>query len=251
MNRLSVVTITLNEEKHLARALRSVAKVAHEIVVVDSGSTDKTLEIAKVYEAKIFYRKFDNYASQKNFAAGKASGDWILALDGDEIVEEKLLDEIKTAVESDQFAAYSIPRKNIIFGKFVKHTRWQPELDRHVWLFRKDSGSWSGHVHEEVKVRGKIGKLKNAKVHYQYETVSEFFEMMNKYSSLEAVEKFGQGFRFSISSLIIVPLYNFFVRYLYRLGILDGWRGFALSFLMAIYHIEVVVKVWELQKKNV
>lgn len=249
MSRLSVTIITLNEEKHLDKALESVAKIASEIIVVDSGSIDKTVEIAKIYGAKIFYRKFDNYASQKNFAVEKASGDWILALDGDEIIEEKLAEEIKNAIESDEFAAYSIPRKNIIFGKFIKYTRWQPELDRHVWLFRKDLGKWAGFVHEEVEVKGKIGQLKSAKVHFQYDTVSEFFEMINRYSSIEAREWYEKGQRFSGFGLIYAPAYNFLVRYFYRLGFLDGWRGFVLSYLMAIYNVVVVVKLWELQRK--
>ena len=229
--KLSVVVITLNEEKYLEKCLESVKAIADEIVVVDSGSTDKTIEIARRFGANIFTRKFDNYTNQKNFAASKTNGDWILSIDGDEEISQELLAEIREVLKNPLYDAYSMPRKNIIFGQFIKYTRWQPELDRHVWLWKNGLGRWEGSVHEELKIKGKVGKLKSPKVHYQYETVSEFLTMMNKYSEFETRNE--------------NPIYHFLVRYFYRLGFLDGWRGFVLSYLMAIYHLEVWVKVWE------
>ncbi len=245
--KLSVTVITLNEEKDLPRALESVKKIADEIVLVDSGSTDKTVEIAKKFGAKVFERKFDNYANQKNFAAEKASGGWILSIDADEEITPELRNEIQLVISHRPLgiAAYSIPRKNIIFGKFIKFTRWQPELDRHIWLWRKDKGKWVGEVHEELRVDGRVGKLKNYKVHHQHETVAEFIEMMNRYSELDAGERVGRGVKFSYLRFLFDPLYNFLVRYIYRLGFLDGWRGFVLSYLMAVYHLELWIKVWE------
>ncbi len=242
--KISAVIITFNEDKNLTRCLQSIKSIADEIVVVDSGSTDRTVEIAKKNGAKILTRKFDNYANQRNFALGRASGEWILSIDADEEITSDLAEEIKLVAsqQSSAFNAYSIPRKNIIFGKFIKYTRWQPELDRHIWFWRKGMGKWEGDVHEELKVDGKIGKFKNPKVHHQYETVSEFLEMMNKYSSLEIKRKF------SLVRFIWDPFYNFFVRYIYRLGFLDGRRGFILSYLMAVYQLEVWVKNWEKHK---
>lgn len=242
--KLTVTIITLNEEKHLPKALQSIESLAGEIILVDSGSTDKTLSIAKKKGCKIYTRKFDNYANQKNFAASKAKGDWILSLDADEEIAPELATEIRQipdqARDDGGVVAYSIPRRNIILGKEIKHTRWQPELDRHVWLWRKGKAKWVGEVHEELKVDGKIGKLKHSKIHYQYETVSEFLEMMNRYSTRESKNK-----EFKLYNLLLQPIYNFIVRYFYRLGFLDGWRGFVLSFLMAIYHLEVQVKIWQ------
>src|SRR3972149_11772158 len=116
--KVSVTVITLNEEKNLPGCLESVKSFADEIVVVDSGSTDKTVDIAKNFGAKVFERKFDNYQNQKNFAVEKTTGDWIFSVDADEEVSPELVSEIKDAVESSKFVAYSIPRKNIIFGKF-------------------------------------------------------------------------------------------------------------------------------------
>lgn len=245
---ISVSIITLNEEKFIEKSIESVKNLTDDIVVVDSGSKDQTVEIAQKLGAKVYKRDFDNFANQKNFASEKAKNAWILSLDADEIVTKELGDEIAEAVTKGINDAYSIPRENIIFGKKIKYTRWQPELDRHVWLWKKNKGHWVGRVHEEVEVYGSIGKIKNPKIHYQYNTVNEFFEMMDKYSELEAAESFKKyktkKWKYILLS-IFNPIYNFFVRYFYRLGFLDGWRGFVLSYLMAIYEINVSVKIYE------
>ena len=245
--KLTTIIITLNEAKQLPRCLESVSKLAGEIVVVDSGSTDETVEIAKKFGAKVYTRKFDNYANQKNFAVEKANGEWILALDADEELEPQLADEIKTKIadHNNEVVAYSIPRKNILFGKMIRYTRWQPELDRQVWLWKKTNGTWEGDVHETVVVDGEAGRLVNAKLHYQYDTVEEFVAMMNSYSELDAQQRVKKGVKFSLGKFLIDPLYNFIVRYIYRLGFLDGWRGFVLSYLMAIYQMNVWIKIRE------
>lgn len=249
-NNLSVTIITLNEEKDITRCLKTVKNFAAEVVVVDSGSTDKTVEIAKKFGAKVYYRKFDNYASQKNFAASKAKNEWVLSLDGDEVVTPGLALEIssKLQIPNDEYCAYSIPRKNIILGKFIRYSRWQAELDRHIWLWKKDKGRWVGEVHEEVIVRGKVGRLRNPKIHHQYDDITEFIAMMNRYSELDADRWSRMGRKFSFERFFLEPLYNFLTRYFYRLGFLDGWRGFCLSYMMAIYHLEVWVKIWERQR---
>lgn len=252
MSKLSITIITLNEEKFIGKCIESVLGIADEIILVDSLSSDRTVEIAKGLGAKVFEHKFDNYGKQKNFASSKASGEWILSLDADEVLEEGSKEEILNAIKTNSFQAYSMPRKNIILGKFIRHSRWQPELDRHIWLYKKERAKWMGEVHEEIKVDGRVGKLKFGKIHYQYENISQFLIMMNNYSSIEAEKRYSDGERFSVLKLIADPLYNFLVRYFYRLGFLDGWRGFVLSYLMAIYHTEVAVKLWEYgnHKKN-
>lgn len=242
---ITVTVITLNEEKDLPSCLGSVAGLADEIVVVDSGSTDKTLDIAKKYQAKIFYRKFDNYSNQKNYAAAKASGEWMLSMDADEVITEELADEIKEAVKNKEYDAYLIPRKNILLGKEIKYTRWSP--DKHVWLWKKMKGEWKGRVHEEVEVNGIIGELKNHKIHYSYKTVADFLEMMNSYTDLIAEEKILKGKKFSYLRMFIDPAVCFFRRFIYKKGFLDGWRGFVLSYLMAIYRLTVWIKVWAKQ----
>ena len=246
--KLSVTIITLNEEDNIKRCLDSIKEIANEIIVVDSGSTDKTVEIAKKYGIKVYERKFDNYSNQKNYAAEKTTGDWILSLDADEKINTELAEEIKKAIKTTNYSAYSIPRKNIILGKWIKYTRWQPELDRHVWLWRKGRGKWLDEVHEELAVDGEVGRLKNAKVHYQYKKVSDFMDMMNRYSELDAGQRVKKGVKFSYFKFFLDPIYNFLVRYIYRWGFLDGWRGFVLSYLMGIYHLNLWVKIWERQK---
>ena len=248
-NRLSVTIITLNEQENLVKCLESVKNIADEVIIVDSGSTDKTVEIAKKFGAKVYFRKFDDYASQKNFALSKVMGDWILALDADEIVTNELKEEIQKLIKTSELDAYSIPRKNYILGKFIKHTRWQPELDRHIWLWKKDKGGWVGKVHEEVVVNCKVGRIRNPKIHYQDKTIGEFIRKLNTYSEIEAEELIDKGFKFSYFRLFLDPIYEFFVRFFYRLGFLDGWRGFVLSYLMAIYRLITWIKVW--QKESV
>ena len=252
MPKLSVTVITLNEEKALGRCLESVKDLADEIVVVDSGSVDKTVEIAKKYGAKVYHRDFDNYSNQKNYAVKKATGDWVLSMDADEVVTPELAREIKSEIRNlkSEHSAYSMPRKNIMLGKFIKYSRWQPEFDRQVWLWKKGRGKWIGKVHEEVQVQGKVGMLKNPKIHYQYDTVAEFMNMMNRYSELDTKQRVKNGVKFSYFRLFFDPVYNFFVRFFYRLGFLDGWRGFVLSYLMAVYHLELWVKIWEIRKVN-
>jgi len=255
--KLSVCIITKNEEKDLQRCLASIKDLADEIILVDDGSTDKTVAIAKKFGAKVFTRKLDNFASQKNYAVEKAQGDWIFAIDADEEVTPSLRDEILQITNAKlqkgnglhhnigQINGYLIPRKNIILGAEIKHTRWSP--DKHIWLWRKGKGKWVGDIHEEVEVEGWTGELQNAKIHYQYETVTEFFAMLNNYTEREASQLIKQGRTFSYFQLFYAPLLSFFRRFIYKKGFLDGWRGFVLSYMMAIYRMTTWIKVWEKQ----
>lgn len=247
-NKISTTIITFNEEESIEKCLKSVEKFSDEIIIVDSGSTDRTVKIAKRFTNKIYTRKFDNYANQKNFAASKANNDFVFSIDADETASDELINEIKNL--DFTYAAYSIPRKNYILGKFIKYTRWQPELDRHVWLFNKTRAKWVGVVHEEIEVNGKVGKIKNAKLHYQDKTITRFIEKLDKYSELEANILYKKNIKFNFLKAILQIKYNFFVRYIYRLGFLDGWRGFVLSYLMAIYHFQIWIKLWHLQQKT-
>ena len=241
--KLSVIIITLNEEENLQRCLESVKRIADEIVVVDSGSTDMTLEIAKKYKARIYSRKFDNYSNQKNYAVEKATGDWIFSLDADEEITPELGSGIQVALRQKDINGYFIPRKNIIFGQEIKHTRWSP--DAHIWLWRKGKGSWKGEVHEEVDVKGWVANLKNAKIHFSYARVSDFWKMMNNYTERMAEDLLKKGNKFSLLLLFFSPALSFFRRFFYKKGFLDGWRGFILSYLMAIYRMTTWIKIWE------
>lgn len=245
---ISATIITLNEENNIAKALDSLKGIVQEIIIVDSGSTDKTLEIARKYKTKIYIREFDNFANQKNYTVTKATGEWILSLDADEQVSEELAKEIKNAVLNDEFTAYLIPRRNFILGSEIKHSRWSP--DQHIWLWRKDKGKWVGDVHEEVVVSGRVGILKNSKIHHSHKIVSEFINANNKYSEFEASMLYKNGVHFSFVKMMWQAFFEFFIRFIYKWGFLDGWRGFCLSYLMGIYRLTVWIKLWDLSREK-
>lgn len=245
--KLSATIIARDEEKNLPRAIGSLRGLADEVVVVvDTRTQDKTSEVAKALGARTLIRDFDNYANQKNFASQKAGGEWILSLDADEEIPNELTKEIKMAINTGLFDGYLIPRRNFLLGREIKHTRWSP--DKHIWLFRKDKGHWVGKIHEEVVVEGAVGKLKAAKIHHSYETVADFLDMVNSYTEFEAQEKVRNGAKFSLTRMFFAAKKSFIGRYFYKLGFLDGWQGFALSYLRAIYRLTTWAKVWEKQK---
>lgn len=246
---ISATIITLNEEKNIKKALQSIKGVVDEVIIVDSGSTDKTVEIAEKLGAKVFLRKFDNFANQKNRALSKTTNDWILSLDADEEIPSALADEIKIAVKNDDIAGYLILRRNFILGKEIKYSRWSP--DKHIWLWKKDKGKWVGEVHEEVEVLGKVGHLKNSKIHNSHQTLSDFIDSNNFYSTLLAESMYKKGVNFSLFRMFWNSIWEFKIRFFYKLGFLDGWRGFVLAYMMAIYHLMVWIKLWQRnQRKN-
>lgn len=245
---ISAVIITLNEEKNIARAIKSLKNLADEIIVVDSGSTDKTKKIAKDFGARIFTHRFANFSSQRNWAVSKTKGEWVLSLDADEQIPESLAAEIKTAIKNTEYVAFLIPRRNFILGKEIKHSRWSPDL--HIWLWKKDSGKWAGDVHEEVKILGRVGKLTNAKIHVQQRTMKDFISSNNFYSSLLSKDMYKRGVKFSFWRMFYDSLFEFLVRYIYKWGFLDGLRGFILAYLMVIYKISLWIKIYELQYKT-
>jgi len=245
---ISAIVITLNEEDKIGSAIKSLKDLADEIIVVDSGSSDKTVETAEKLGARVYFRKFDNFANQKNWAVSKANNDWILSLDADERIPEELAAEIKEAVKNDQYKGYLIPRRNFILGAEIKHSRWSPDI--HIWLWRKDYGRWVGDVHEEVVVIGKVGLLKNSKIHNSHQTISSFMKANNLYSTLEAKLLLKNKIKFSLLKMFWEALFEFLVRFLYKKGFLDGSRGFILAYLMSIYKLAVWIKLWELEKQK-
>ncbi len=245
---ISATIITLNEQEKIGKALGSLKGLAQEVIVVDSGSDDSTLSICKDFKVQIFIRKFDNFANQKNYALSKTKGDWIISLDADEEISPALANEIREAIKSSEYAAYLIPRRNFILGAEIKYSRWSP--DRHIWLWKKNSGKWVGGVHEEVVVSGKIGKLVHSKIHNSHKTLNEFIETNNLYSSLEAENWIKNNKKFSAWNMFSDALLEFFLRFLYKKGFLDGSKGFALAYMMGIYKLTVWIKLWELERRK-
>lgn len=244
---ISATIISLNEEDKIQNAINSLDGLVDEVIVVDGGSNDKTAQIAKKLGARVYFRKFDNFANQKNWAVSQASFEWILSLDADEEIPGELAQEIKRAINNNKYQGFLIPRRNFILGKEIKHSRWSP--DRHIWLWKKSCGSWKGEVHEEVVVSGIVGILKNSKIHLSHKNVSDFFRANNLYSALESRATFNKNIKFSLWKTLSEPFWEFFLRYFLKSGFLDGKEGFILSYLMGIYRLTFWIKLWELEQK--
>lgn len=251
--KLSVCIITFNEEANLGRTLESVSALVKqtngEIVIVDSGSTDRTGEIAKSYGAKVFVEAWKGYAAQKNSAIEKAGGDWILLLDADEALSENLAPEIQQVTQlKDGADGYWMPRKNFFLGRWIRHGGFYP--DRKLRLFRRGAGRVEDRlVHETIALKGPAGTLVGDLLHYAYPTLSGYIEHMNKYSSLGAQMAVQEGKRgFSFIDVVLRPKLTFLYNYLLRLGFLDGKEGLLLHFYHAVYVSWKYAKVWELSK---
>lgn len=243
---LSVVISVFNGEQILDDCLKSVS-FAKEIVVVNNSSADKTLEIAKKYTDKIFTRPNNPMLNvNKNFGFSKATEEWILCLDADERVTPELRDEIKNQISNlkNEINGFWIPRKNIIFGKWIEHTGWYP--DHQLRLFRKNRGKFpEKHVHEMIKVEGKVEYLKNDLLHHSYSTIFQFVNKFNIYVVNEAGQLIEEGYKFKWQDTIHFPVKEFLSRFFAREGYKDGLHGLILSMLMAFYHLLIVAVVWE------
>jgi len=252
---LSVVIITRNEESNIGRTLASVAW-ADERIVLDSGSTDRTLEIARQQGAKVVEESWKGYAKQKNSAIAKASGDWILSLDADEEVSPKLGESIRRA-QSDggsNVAGYFIARRNLFLGRWIRHGGFYP--DRKLRLFRRGRGEFVERaVHETMRVDGPTAALEGDLIHYAYPTLTGYIETMNRYSSLGAelaIEKgqISQSLPSFLFNVRVRPALNFVWNYFFRGGFLDGREGF----LLHLYHHGYVswkyAKAWEAASKG-
>lgn len=244
---VSVAIVTYNEEKHIAECLKSLAW-ADEVVVVDGRSTDGTVKTAKKLGAKVFV--VPNQPLMKinmNLAFDKCSSDWILSLDADETVTQKLRDEIKKIVDGDtKYSAYLIPRRNIVFGKWIAHTRWYP--DYQLRLFRRGLAKFPAkNVHEELVVSGEVGQLSADIEHLNYETVEQFIKKLNSYTTYEAEKLSAEGKKITWVDAIRFPLGEFLSRFFDGKGYLDGLHGLVLSLLQAFYWEVIFAKVWEKQ----
>ena len=252
---LSVVIITHNEEANIARTLASVqpliAEGKGEIIIVDSGSTDRTIEIAKSFGAKVFVEDWKGYAAQKNSALDKATGNWILSLDADEEVAPDLTTGISAAIADQKpLQGYWIPRKNFFLGRFMQHGGFWP--DPKLRLFRRGAGRFEDRaVHEDVRLQGETAKLPGALVHHSYPTLADYIDHVNRYSSLGAEVLTAKGYRgFSLFNIVLRPSATFLYNYFFRLGFLDGREGLLLHLYHAVYVSWKYAKAWELSRQK-
>jgi len=247
---LSVVVSVFNGEDVLDDCLKS-ASFADEIIVINNSSLDRTEKIACKYTDKIFTRPNNSMLNiNKNFGFSKASGDWILSLDADERIIPELQKEILSTINHELSTAsgYWIPRKNIIFGKWIEHTGWYP--DHQLRLFKRGKGRFpEEHVHEMVKVEGDVDYLKNNIIHNSYESISQFLnKLATIYGPNEAEQLIKKGYIFDWRDAIRFPVREFLSRFFAREGYRDGFHGLMLSLLMAFYHFIVFAYIWEKHK---
>jgi glycosyltransferase involved in cell wall biosynthesis len=251
--KISVALITLNEEANLARTLESVMPLVldgrGEIIVVDSSSTDRTVEIAKAFGAQVFIEPWKGFAAQKNSAMEKGSGDWILQLDADEALEPELVQEIDNATGAPgTVTGFYIPRKNFFLGRWIKHGGFYP--DPKLRLIRRGEGQFEEYgAHPTIKVKGPTGQLKYALIHDAYPTLRGYLEHMNSYSSSGAEVAVAKGHRgFSLIDIVVRPKLTFIYNYFLRLGFLDGREGLLLHFYHSVYVSWKYAKAWELDR---
>jgi glycosyltransferase involved in cell wall biosynthesis len=275
--KLSVVIITLNEEANIARTLKSVVPLVAEgngeIIIVDSGSTDRTCEIARDFGAKVYVEKWKGFAAQKNSAIEKATGEWILSLDADEEVSEELVEDVAAVLSlgpptdwcltkhNSSFpvrranwsslspTGFYIPRRNLFLGRWIKRGGFYP--DHKLRLFHRIAGRFEERaVHETARVNGATGTLKGDLIHHAYPTLSGYIEHMNRYSSLGAelaIQK-NQTSRSIFAffwNVLLRPRLTFFYNYVLRLGFLDGREGLLLHLYHSAYVSWKYAKAWE------
>ena len=244
---ISVVVSAFNEEKMIEDCLKSVKDLADEIILIDNTSSDKTVQIAKKYADKIFVQPNNPVMlnTNKNFGFNKASGQWIISLDADERITKDLEKEIQMLVLDQRYTGYEIPRKNIIFGKWIKHAIWWP--DYNLRLFRKGKGNFPlKHVHEKLEVKGNISRLKNPILHYNYQTISQFIKKLDTTYTESEVENFLiSGKKIYWHDAIRWPANDFLKTFFLQKGFRDGFHGLILSIFQAFYSFVFFAKVWE------
>lgn len=242
---LSVVLITKDAQEVLAPCLQSVP-LADEILVVDSGSTDGTLELARLYHARIIHQPWLGFGRQKQFAVSQAKHDWVLCLDADERVSPELMAEIETLLQHPHFMAYSMPRRNRFLNQWLNHGEGYP--DRILRLFHRRHATWSTDpIHEKVETRLPVGRLKGDLMHESQQSLEAYLDKQNRYTTLQAQEIFRSGNTISTWKIVFSPLARFLKFYFLRLGFLDGLPGLIHISLGVFNSFIKYAKVRELQ----
>ena len=243
---ISAIVLTRNSQERIQKCLGALIW-CDEIVVVDDFSTDGTLD--KIKGAKVYQRKLDNdFAAQRNFGLSKSTHDWILFVDDDEIVNNKLVQEIKKVVKSGKYAGHFLSRRDYFFGRFLSHG--ETASVKFLRLARKNSGVWERRVHENWQVAGPVGQLVTPLDHFPHQTTSDFLSSINQYTTIDAIELQRQGKPFSILKTILFPPGKFVQNYFLRLGLLDGMVGLIMAFMMSFYSLVVRIKQYDFSRNS-
>lgn len=244
---ISVAILTKNEEKNIKRCLESV-KWCDEIIIIDDNSSDETIQIAKKYKATIYTRNLNNdFSAQRNFAISKAKNEWILFVDGDEIVSDALAYEISNAIQlKDQnlrnYDGFYIRRSDFIWGKQLKYGETGNMM--FLRLAKKGSGLWEGKTHERWKIDGRVGKLINSLLHFPHKNLEEFFKKINFYTDIRAEELKSKNVKAFFWSILVYPLGKFLINFFLKRGFLDGIHGLIVAIIMSFHSFLVRSKLW-------
>ncbi len=246
-NKISAVIITKNEEANIERCLKSLNWV-DEIVVVDSGSTDRTLAICSSYNCKIVKTEWLGYGKTKQLAVNSAKNSWVLSIDSDEQVSEKSAKVIRNTLANPKHNAYKIQIKSFYLGKLIKHSGWGNEFK--LRLFNREKGNYNNNeIHESVVIDGEKPKIEVEFFHYTYPTINKIIEKVDKYSKLQAQELFDKGKKYSLFLVPIFVINKLFGIYILKLGFLDGKEGFILANMSAFGVFLKYIKLWKLNNK--
>lgn len=232
---LSVVIISFNEERNIARALLSLQGLSDDIIMVDSGSTDQTEVLGEKYGARVIHREWEGYSAAKNFGNSQARYPWILSLDADEALSDELRQSIRDAFKPDlpHNHAFSFNRLANYCGKWIHHSGWYP--DRKIRIWHRDAGQWEGSIHERIVFREKplVMHLRGNLLHYSYYSVDEHRVKAERYAALQAQALYSRGKRSGYVKLLLAPLFRFVRDYIAKGGFLDGRAGFTICSLSA------------------
>jgi glycosyltransferase involved in cell wall biosynthesis len=248
MKKLAVLILTYNEEKNIDECVQSV-QLADEIIVIDSGSTDSTVELAEKLGAKVVYHPMDEgFAGQRNFALQQTEAEWVLYLDADERITPELAAEIRTIVQKNEPYAYEILRRNVVFGQRVNYGGHSPDYS--LRLYPREAIHWQGVVHEQAQVNLPILQTKNGMLHYTYTSWERYFFKFNQYTTLMAQQMGERGKKARITDIIVRPWFAFFRFYILKSGWRDGKIGFILAAFHAFYTMAKYVKLYYWQKEG-
>ena len=244
---IAVVIIAYNEEKHIRKAVESAQKVTDEIIIIDSYSKDKTVEIAKKCGAKVFFRTWDDdFSAQRNFASDKTSAEWLLHIDADERITDTLADNIKQAVVSGQKKVYAFKRKNIVFGQKFGFGVFKP--DKVKRFFPRLQGRWEGSVHEGIKSDLTVATLPGELIHYPYDSWEQYFNKFNQYTTIWAQSAYERGKKTSLFAALLRATAAFAKMFIINLSFLDGLLGIVLTCHHFSYTLAKYTKLYNLQR---
>lgn len=246
---LTVAILTKNEEKNIVEVINNAKKVTDDVLIIDSGSTDKTVEFAKVNGARVVYRAWDNdFAAQRNFALENTNADWILYLDADERLNSQLIKTIKQSITNDEQKQFSIKRKSIAFGQMFNHGVLKPDFVPR--LFKMKNVKWINKVHEKPVCSDKLEVLDGYIEHYTYQSWEQWLDKFNQYTSIWADDKYKKGKKTTIISALNHSFFGFLQMLILKRGFLDGKMGLILCCMHFFYTLTKYLKLINLQKNS-